>query len=82
MMTVIRLVENGVDVGYRVYCKGASEIVLGRWAQSSDLWAVSFSAIFSIAIQVCLPDWIRWQTTHVFWRSIEGDHSYDNFSNG
>ncbi|VDK70666.1 unnamed protein product, partial [Cylicostephanus goldi] len=30
MMTVIRLVENGVDVGYRVYCKGASEIILAR----------------------------------------------------
>lgn len=31
MMTVIRLIEEGKDVGYRVYCKGASEIVLGRW---------------------------------------------------
>lgn len=32
MMTVVRLYENGKDVGYRVYCKGASEIVLGRCA--------------------------------------------------
>lgn len=30
MMTVVRLIENGKDVGYRVYCKGASEIVLAR----------------------------------------------------
>ncbi|VDO47942.1 unnamed protein product [Haemonchus placei] len=32
MMTVINLFENGVNVGYRVYCKGASEIILGRCA--------------------------------------------------
>jgi hypothetical protein len=31
MMTVIELVENNVNVGYRVFCKGASEIVLGRY---------------------------------------------------
>ncbi|PIO62861.1 e1-E2 ATPase, partial [Teladorsagia circumcincta] len=28
MMTVVNLVENGINVGYRVYCKGASEIIL------------------------------------------------------
>ncbi|VDL68266.1 unnamed protein product, partial [Nippostrongylus brasiliensis] len=32
MMTVINLFENGVNVGYRVYCKGASEIILARCA--------------------------------------------------
>nr|CDJ88738.1 ATPase and Haloacid dehalogenase hydrolase domain containing protein [Haemonchus contortus] len=32
MMTVINLFENGINVGYRVYCKGASEIILGRCA--------------------------------------------------
>ncbi|KAJ1358334.1 hypothetical protein KIN20_016742 [Parelaphostrongylus tenuis] len=30
MMTVINLMENGVNVGYRVHCKGASEIILSR----------------------------------------------------
>uniref|UniRef100_A0A9J2Q6B0 P-type Cu(+) transporter n=1 Tax=Ascaris lumbricoides TaxID=6252 RepID=A0A9J2Q6B0_ASCLU len=30
MMTVIRLLENGIDVGFRVYQKGAAEIVLAR----------------------------------------------------
>ncbi|PIO54787.1 hypothetical protein TELCIR_23840, partial [Teladorsagia circumcincta] len=30
MMTVVNLVENGINVGYRVYCKGASEIILAR----------------------------------------------------
>lgn len=30
MMTVVKLIEDGQDVGYRVYTKGASEIVLGR----------------------------------------------------
>ncbi|VDK30922.1 unnamed protein product [Gongylonema pulchrum] len=30
MMTVIRLIENGAHTGYRVYQKGASEIVLAR----------------------------------------------------
>ncbi|CAI5448891.1 unnamed protein product [Caenorhabditis angaria] len=30
MMTVIPLIEDGKNIGYRVYCKGASEIVLGR----------------------------------------------------
>ncbi|VDM64881.1 unnamed protein product [Angiostrongylus costaricensis] len=30
MMTVIDLIENGNSVGYRVYCKGASEIILAR----------------------------------------------------
>ncbi|ULT94267.1 hypothetical protein L3Y34_003619 [Caenorhabditis briggsae] len=30
MMTVVPYMENGVNIGYRVYCKGASEIVLGR----------------------------------------------------
>ncbi|KIH43767.1 hypothetical protein ANCDUO_26221, partial [Ancylostoma duodenale] len=46
MMTVIRLVENGVDVGYRVYCKGASEIILGRCAYliGSDGKPHTFSA--------------------------------------
>uniref|UniRef100_A0A1I7XU50 P-type Cu(+) transporter n=1 Tax=Heterorhabditis bacteriophora TaxID=37862 RepID=A0A1I7XU50_HETBA len=32
MMTVVNLVEDGQNIGYRVYCKGASEIVLGRCA--------------------------------------------------
>uniref|UniRef100_A0A8L8KKK6 Calcium-transporting ATPase n=1 Tax=Heligmosomoides polygyrus TaxID=6339 RepID=A0A8L8KKK6_HELPZ len=32
MMTVINLYEHGVNVGYRVYCKGASEIILARCA--------------------------------------------------
>lgn len=30
MMTVIRLLESGTDVGFRVYQKGAAEIVLAR----------------------------------------------------
>ncbi|CAI2351891.1 unnamed protein product [Caenorhabditis sp. 36 PRJEB53466] len=30
MMTVVPYAENGQAIGYRVYCKGASEIVLGR----------------------------------------------------
>lgn len=31
MMTVIRLCENGQPIGYRVFCKGASEILLSRF---------------------------------------------------
>lgn len=31
MMTVVRKTESGKEVGYRVYVKGASEIVLSRY---------------------------------------------------
>uniref|UniRef100_A0A914Z2N8 Calcium-transporting ATPase n=1 Tax=Panagrolaimus superbus TaxID=310955 RepID=A0A914Z2N8_9BILA len=30
MMSVIKLVENGQEIGYRVFCKGASEILLSK----------------------------------------------------
>lgn len=30
MMTVIELIENGQKIGYRVFAKGASEILLSK----------------------------------------------------
>ena len=53
MMTVINLEENGQNIGYRVMCKGASEIVCGRWDLFvEDAISLKHSLILSYEIQL------------------------------